>query len=51
MVIITFEGDFVKGDGVPYRAFITVHIRPGEGDELIVTNPCTYGEVIITFRP
>ena len=44
MVTVTFEGDFAREDGVPYRAFVTLHIRPGKGDELMVTNPCSEKE-------
>ncbi|NML22342.1 hypothetical protein HHL16_15770 [Pseudoflavitalea sp. G-6-1-2] len=47
-VIVTFEGEFINDAGTPYRAFITLHLRPGKGDELVVTNPCTGKEAIIT---
>lgn len=47
-VIVTFEGEFTNDAGTAYRAFITLHLRPGKGDELVVTNPCTGKEAIIS---
>ncbi len=39
-LIVAFEGDFQRDDGVPFRSFITLHIRPDGKDGLIVHNPC-----------
>lgn len=46
-VAVMFEGEFIRDDGVPYRAIVTLHIRPGKGNELIVINPCNGSEIII----
>lgn len=48
-VIVTFEGDFTNEEGVPYRAFITLHITPDKENDLLVTNPCNGSKAIITL--
>ncbi len=46
-VAVIFEGEFIRDDGVPYRALVTLHVRPGKGNELIVINPCNGSEAIM----
>lgn len=49
-VIVIFEGDFKTDEGVPYRTFVTLHIRPGRGNDLVVTNPCNGKEAILALE-
>ncbi|MDR6786488.1 hypothetical protein ABIE26_005325 [Pedobacter africanus] len=49
-VAVIFEGHFTREDGVPYRAMVTLHIRPGKGNELVVTNPCSGKEAVIDSK-
>ncbi|MGE7774756.1 hypothetical protein ACQKLP_08535 [Chitinophaga sp. NPDC101104] len=39
-LIVIFESDFQRDDGVPFRSFITLHIRPDGKKGLTVRNPC-----------
>lgn len=47
-VLVIFEGQFANEDDLYYRAFVTLHIRPGPGNDLLVTNPCNGKEVTLT---
>ncbi|WP_153393901.1 hypothetical protein [Chryseobacterium vaccae] len=48
-IAVIFEGHFIREDGVPYRTMVTLHIRPGKGNELFITNPCNGKEAVITI--
>ena len=49
-IAVIFEGHFTREDGVPYRTMVTLHIRPGNGNELIITNPCNGKEATVTIE-
>lgn len=48
-IAVVFEGHFIGEDGVPYRTMVTLHIRPGRENELLITNPCNGKEAVITI--